>query len=160
MTDVDAAVFRQLCGRFATGVVIVTTSAEDGRPVGMTANSFASVSLDPPLVSVNVDQGADMHRHLARATHFAINILESRQEALSRRFAGEHADRFEGVGYRAGETGLPLLDGVLATIECDLCTRFEAGDHTIVVGRVIGGSTADGRPLLYYRGGYFDLAPA
>lgn len=160
MTNLDAAVFRQLCGRFATGVVIVTTAGEDGHPVGMTANSFTSVSLDPPLVSVNVDHRADMHRHLAGASSFAINILESRQETLSRRFAGEHADRFEGVGYRLGETGLPLLDGVLAALECDIHARFEAGDHTIVVGRVVGGSTGDGRPLLYYRGGYLDRPPA
>lgn len=160
MTDLDAAVFRQLCGRFATGVVIVTTIGEDGRPTGMTANSFTSVSLDPPLVSVNVDHRADMHRHLAGATRFAVNILESRQEALSRRFAGEHADRFDGIGYRIGEGGLPLLDGALATIECELHTRFEAGDHTIVVGRVVAGATGKGRPLLYYRGGYYDLPPA
>lgn len=160
MTDVDAAVFRQLCGRFATGIVVVTTAGEDGRPVGMTANSFTSVSLDPPLVSVNVDHRAEMHRHLARASAFAVNVLESRQETLSRRFAGEHADRFEGVGYRLGETGLPLLDGVLATLECDIHARFEVGDHTIVVGRVVGGRTGDGQPLLYYRGGYFDRPPA
>jgi len=160
MTNVDAAVFRQLCGRFATGVVILTTTGEDGHPVGMTANTFTSVSLEPPLVSVNVDHLADMHRHLARASSFAINVLESRQEALSRRFAGEHANRFEGVGYRLGKTGLPLLDGVLATLECDIHARFEAGDHTIIVGRVVGGSTGDGRPLLYYRGGYFDHPPA
>jgi flavin reductase (DIM6/NTAB) family NADH-FMN oxidoreductase RutF len=159
MTDVDAAVFRQLCGRFATGVVIVTTNAENGQPVGMTANSFTSVSLDPPLVSVNVDHRADMHRHLAGASRFAINILEGRQEALSRRFAGEHADRFEGVGYRIGDAGLPLLVGVLGTLECDVHARFEAGDHTIVVGRVVAGTTGEGRPLLYYRGGYYDAPP-
>jgi flavin reductase (DIM6/NTAB) family NADH-FMN oxidoreductase RutF len=159
MTDVAAEVFRQLCGRFATGVTVVTAVAEDGRPVGMTANSFTSVSLDPPLVSVNIDHQADMHRHLARAERFAINVLESRQEALSQRFAEELADRFDGVGYRRSELGLPLLDHVLATIECLVHARFEVGDHTIVVGRVIGGSTAKGRPLFYYRGGYFDSPP-
>jgi flavin reductase (DIM6/NTAB) family NADH-FMN oxidoreductase RutF len=160
MTDVDAALFRQLCGRFATGVAVITARAEDGRPVGMTASSFTSVSLDPPLVSVNIDHGADMHRHLARANRFAINVLESRQEALSRRFAGEHADRFDGEAYRRSVLGLPLLDDVLATIECEVQARFEAGDHTIVVGRVVGGSTAEGHPLLYYRGGYFDMPSA
>jgi flavin reductase (DIM6/NTAB) family NADH-FMN oxidoreductase RutF len=160
MTNVDAAVFRQLCGRFATGVVIVTALADDDRPVGMTANSFTSVSLDPPLVSVSVDHQADMHGHLVRGGRFAINVLESRQETLSRRFATDHPDRFVGIGWHAGEGGVPLLEGTLATIECETHTRFEAGDHTIFVGRVVGGATSEGRPLLYYRGGYYDLAPA
>jgi flavin reductase (DIM6/NTAB) family NADH-FMN oxidoreductase RutF len=160
MTNVDAAVFRQLCGRFATGVVIVTTLAEDESPAGMTANSFTSLSLDPPLVSVSVDHRADMHRHLARASRFAINVLERRQEALSRRFAADHPDRFGGVGYHPGTGGVPLLEGVLATIECESHARFEAGDHTIFVGRVVGGDTSEGHPLLYYRGGYYDVPPA
>jgi len=154
---IDTAVFRQLCGRFPTGVVVLTTTADDGRPVGMTANSFTSVSLDPPLVSINVDHHAAMHRHMARAERFALNVLESRQEALSRRFAGELPDRFDGVGFSLSERGLPLLHGVLATLECTRHTAFEAGDHTIVVGEVTAGSVGDGRPLLYYRGGYYDL---
>lgn len=160
MHSVDDAVFRQLCGRFATGVVVVTTRSEDGHPVGMTANSFTSVSLDPPLVSVNIDRAAAMHRHLGQATHFAINVLERRQEVVSRRFADDHVDRFEGLGHRPGETGMPLLDGALAVIECEVHARLEVGDHTIVVGRVVAGRTGEGRPLLYYRGGYFDLPPS
>jgi len=154
---IDSAVFRQLCGHFPSGVVVVTTTTEDGRPVGMTANSFTSVSLEPPLVSVNVDHRAAMHRYMARATRFALNVLESRQEAVSRRFAEEHPDRFDGVGYRMSEGGLPLLDGALATLECFRHTAFEAGDHTIVVGEVTGGQVGEGRPLLYYRGGYYDF---
>lgn len=154
---IDGAVFRELCGRFPTGVVVITTTTDDGRPVGMTANSFTSVSLDPPLVSVNVDHQAAMHRHMAGAKRFAINVLESRQEALSRRFAEEHPDRFDGVGYRMSEGGLPLLDGALAVLECARHTAFEAGDHTIVIGEVTGGQVGEGRPLLYYRGGYYDL---
>jgi len=154
---IDGAVFRQLCGRFPTGVVVITTTMNDGRPVGMTANSFTSVSLEPPLVSVNVDHHAAMHCHMAGAQRFAINILESRQEALSRRFAEEHPDRFDGVGYRLSEGGLPLLDGALAILECARHTAFEAGDHTIVIGEVTGGQVGEGRPLLYYRGGYYDL---
>ena len=154
---IDGAVFRELCGRFPTGVVVITTTMDDGRPVGMTANSFTSVSLDPPLVSVNVDHHAAMHRHMAGAKRFAINVLESRQEALSRRFAEEHPDRFDGVGYRLSEGGLPLLEGALAILECARHTAFEAGDHTIVIGEVTGGQVGEGRPLLYYRGGYYDL---
>ena len=155
--SIDAAVFRQLCGRFPTGVVVVTTTMDDGRPVGMTANSFTSVSLTPPLVSVNVDQHAAMHQHMARAERFAINILESKQEALSRRFAEEHPDRFDGVGYHLSDWGYPHLEGALAVLECIRHIAYIAGDHTIIVGEVTAGSVSEGRPLLYYRGGYYDL---
>lgn len=156
MESIDAAIFRQLCGRFATGVVVVTTVADDGTPVGMTANSFTSVSLNPPLVSVNVDHHADLHQHILRAERFIINVLESRQEAVSRRFAGERLVRFDGTGYDTGPHGIPVLTGTVATIVCERYAAHEAGDHTIVIGRVTGGKTYDGRPLLYYRGGYFD----
>jgi flavin reductase (DIM6/NTAB) family NADH-FMN oxidoreductase RutF len=152
--DVDSAQFRQLCGHFATGVVIITAAGPDGAPAGMTANSFASVSLEPPLVSVNVDHVADFHPVMEQAAGYIFNVLESGQEGLSRRFAGNLAQRFDGVGYQVDDRGFILLDGVLATIACVPHTRFEAGDHTVYVGRVIGGSTAPGRPLLYYRGGY------
>jgi flavin reductase (DIM6/NTAB) family NADH-FMN oxidoreductase RutF len=154
---VDPAAFRELCGRFATGVVVVTTVTNEGHPVGMTANSFTSVSLDPPLVSVNVDHRADLHGHILHAPHFAINILESRQEAVSRRFAGDRLVRFATGDHHLGPYGLPLLDGVLAWITCDRHATFEAGDHTIVVGLVTGGRVGSGRPLLYYRGGYHEL---
>ena len=152
-TDVDPAEFRQLCGHFATGVVIITATTLTGDPAGMTANSFASVSLVPPLISINVDHAADMHAVLGQARQFAINILGTSQEALSRRFAGNASGRFDGIGYRI-EDGYVLLDGALATVTCETHASFEAGDHSIYVGRVVGGNVAPGRPLLYYRGGY------
>ena len=152
---IDSAQFRQLCGRFATGVVVITATDDDGVHHGMTANSFTSVSLDPPLVSINVDHGAAFHRVVTHAEHFAINILESGQEAMSRHFAGSEAHRFE--GYRRTASGQVVLDGVIATIECEPHALFETGDHTIVVGRVVGGEVRDGRPLLYFRGGYHTL---
>ena len=155
--DVDAAEFRQLCGHFATGVVIITAAGSDGAPAGMTANSLASVSLRPPLVSVNVDHAAEFHPVMDRAEGYVFNVLEHGQEALSRRFAGNVSQRFDGVGYKVDDRGFILLDGVIATIACVPHSRFEAGDHTVFVGRVIGGHTAPGRPLLYYRGGY--MAP-
>ena len=152
--DVDPAEFRQLCGHFATGVVVITATGPDGQPAGMTANSFASVSLAPPLISINVDHAADMHAVLGGgATQFAINILSSGQEALSRRFAGNTSGRFDGIGYRM-EDGFVLLDGALAVVTCASEASFEAGDHHIYIGRVKGGSVSAGRPLLYYRGGY------
>jgi flavin reductase (DIM6/NTAB) family NADH-FMN oxidoreductase RutF len=154
---VDDAQFRQLLGRFATGVVVITLTTPDGRPHGMTANSLASVSLRPPLVSVSIDHAAAMHDLIVRSDQFVVNVLASHQEALSRRFADPHDDRFDGVGYHAGQHGDVLLDGALAHIECVRHDTVEAGDHTIVIGRVVAGVTEDGRPLLYYRGGYAAL---
>ena len=141
-------------GRFATGVTVLTVNGPGGRPLGMTASSLASVSLVPPLVSVCVDHQALLHDAILAAPIFVVNILESGQEALSRRFADRHEDRFEGVGYHRSPEGLVMLGGALAHLECDRFTSYPAGDHTIIIGRVIGGSTGEGRPLLYYRGGY------
>jgi flavin reductase (DIM6/NTAB) family NADH-FMN oxidoreductase RutF len=129
----------------------------EGRLLGMTANSLASVSLQPPLLSVCVDREAEMHDAILRTKEFVVNILSSPQETLARRFADEHEDRFEGIGYRLSPDGLILLDGALAHIECQRQAEYPGGDHTIVVGRVIGGDTNKGRPLLYYRGGYAAL---
>ena len=150
----DAAQFRQLLGRFATGVAVLTVSAPGGRLLGMTANSLSSVSLHPPLVSVCVDHEAEMHGAILQVEQFAINVLSSSQETLARRFADEHEDRFDGVGYQLSPDGLILLGGALAHIECERYAQYPGGDHTIVVGRVTGGLTSKGRPLLYYRGGY------
>ena len=151
----DSSQFRQLCGRFATGVVVITATDQTGTHHGMTANSFTSVSLDPPLVSINVDRAAAFHEVMSGADRFAINVLETGQEAISRHFAGSEAHRFE--GFRTAARGTVILDGVIAAIECEGYTRFEAGDHTVFVGRVIGGEVRDGRPLLYFRGGYHEL---
>jgi flavin reductase (DIM6/NTAB) family NADH-FMN oxidoreductase RutF len=120
----------------------------------MTASSLASVSLQPPLLSVCVDHAADLHDLIVAAPEFVVNILESGQEELSRRFADDHEDRFDGVGYHFGPDGQVLLDGALAHIECERHAIYPGGDHTIVVGRVIGGDAGEGHPLLYYRGGY------
>jgi flavin reductase (DIM6/NTAB) family NADH-FMN oxidoreductase RutF len=144
-------------GRFATGVTVLTVNGPDDRPLGMTASSLASVSLVPPLVSVCVDHQAELHDAILAAPVFVVNILENGQEVLSRRFADQHEDRFDGVGYHRSPAGEVLLDGALAHLECDRFASYPAGDHTIIIGRVIGGSTGEGRPLLYYRGGYGSL---
>ncbi|HEX4573665.1 MAG TPA: flavin reductase family protein [Gemmatimonadales bacterium] len=157
MDGVDPAQFRQLLGRFATGVTVVTTRDRAGRPIGMTASSVASVSLAPPLVLVSVSQQHDMHAALNVAHRFVLNVLAADQEAISRRFAAEHPDRFEGIGYGETEHGLPVLEGVLATIECEKQAEMPGGDHTVFIGRVTGGTVTNHRPLLYYRGGYAGL---
>ncbi len=151
---IDPASFRQLMGRFATGVTVVTATSPDGKPSGMTINSFNSVSLDPPLVSICVDREADMHVTLTGQAGFVVNILSSDQESISRRFAENRPDRFNGVGYRLSSDGHPIIEGVLAHIECTAHDSIDAGDHSIVLGQVIGGSAGDGYPLLCYRGGY------
>jgi flavin reductase (DIM6/NTAB) family NADH-FMN oxidoreductase RutF len=153
----DPSQFRQLLGRFATGVTILTTTNPEGQPLGMTANSLSSVSLHPPLISVCVDREADMHDVILQAPEFVVNVLASPQEALARRFSDQHEDRFDGVGYHLSPEGLILLDGVLAHVVCERHTTYPAGDHTIVLGRFVGGTTSDERPLLFYRGGYAAL---
>lgn len=139
-------------------MTILTVRNGAGHPVGMTASSLASVSLQPPLVSVCVDHEAELHNLIVATREFVVNILEAGQEELSRRFADKHDDRFEGVGYHAGPEGQVLLDGALAHIECERFAIHPGGDHTIVIGRVVGGETRDGHPLLYYRGGYAALS--
>lgn len=155
---IDLDTFRSVLGRFASGVTVVTVVDPDGRDLGMTVSAFASVSLDPPLVSVCIDHAASMHGALLIAERFGVNILASEQEALSRRFAGvESVHRFEGIGYERGESGVVLLDDAVAHMECERVTQHEAGDHTLFIGQVERAIARDARPLLYYRGGYARL---
>ena len=156
--SVDPDRFRQLLGRFATGVTIVTADDGDGNPAGMTANTLVSVSLNPPLISLCIDHAADMHRTLGETSRFTVNILASDQEALSRRFAEQDTRRFDGVGFFRTEGGGIVLDGVLAYLECERVADHPNGDHSIYIGRVVGGSTSEGEPLLYYRGGYAGMS--
>jgi flavin reductase (DIM6/NTAB) family NADH-FMN oxidoreductase RutF len=157
MRGVEPPLFRQLLGRFATGVTVLTTRTPGGEPIGMTASSVASVSLDPPLVLASVDRRHDMHAALAVAAHFVLNILAADQEALSRRFAADEPDRFQGVGFHPNKHGIAVLEGVVAHIDCEQQSAIPAGDHTVFIGLVVGGSVTERRPLLYYRGGYAGL---
>ena len=156
--DIEADLFRQLLSRFATGVTVLTTRDAEGRPVGMTASSLVSVSLVPPLVSVCVDVSAEMHRVLSSSGDFVVNILAAGQEDFSRRFAAQPAEqRFEGVPWHESPSGLIVLDGVLAHVECERFADFPLGDHTLFAGRVTGGAAGEGDPLLYFRGHYGTL---
>lgn len=155
---IDKDLFRAVLGRFASGVTIVTTTDEQGRDQGMTVSAFSSLSLDPPLVLVCLDHNASVWPAFAVAEHFAINILSAAQEALSRRFASRDGDRFDGVGFARGGSGVALLDDTLASIECRVTARVAQGDHSILIGSVESGTTrGDLQPLLYYRGGYASL---
>jgi flavin reductase (DIM6/NTAB) family NADH-FMN oxidoreductase RutF len=154
---VDQALFRQLAGSFATGVTVITTGAE-GSFRGMTANAFSSLSLDPPLVLVCVDKSAETLAVLKAAGRFNVNILSSEQEQLSRNFARKEspeAHGLTGIDYRLGELGLPVLNGSLAYLECEVVEQYEGGDHIIFVGEVTHGELgASEQPLLYFRGRY------
>jgi flavin reductase (DIM6/NTAB) family NADH-FMN oxidoreductase RutF len=154
---IDKDLFRAVLGRFASGVTIVTTCDSTGRDHGMTVSAFSSLSLSPPLVLVCIDHGASVWPAFEQATHFAINILASEQEALSRRFASRDGERFDGVGFTRGASGVALLDDTLAAVECSVVSRIPQGDHSILVGSVEHGTARDLQPLLYYRGGYASL---
>lgn len=156
---IDQSEFRRVMGHFASGVTVVTSLDGSGQPVGFTANAVSSVSLDPPLVLVCIDKRSESLSSFEGAGRFAINILAESQESLSRRFAKSGGDKYVGVGYRAGTTGVPLLDGTIAHVECRVAHAFPAGDHTIFVGEVVGlGVDGELDPLLYFRGGYRSLA--
>ena len=157
MPPVEAAQFRHLLARFATGVTIVTALDPLGRPTGMTASALSSLSLDPPLLLVCVGHRAEFHKTIRQAAHFALNVLAADQEHLSRLFAATGVDHFASVPYRPGPGGVPLLDGVVAHIVCDRTGQHDAGDHTVFFGTVIGGETFDRAPLLYFRSGYTSI---
>jgi flavin reductase (DIM6/NTAB) family NADH-FMN oxidoreductase RutF len=148
--------FRNVLGRFASGVTVVTTK-HDGRDYGMTVSAFCSLSLEPPLVLICIEQSASAYTALTTAGSFIVNILSSEQEQLARRFAIEGIDRFEGVGYSRSQAGIAMLDEVVGAIECRRTTAYEGGDHTIIVGEVESGFAENRGPLLYYRGGYSQL---
>jgi flavin reductase (DIM6/NTAB) family NADH-FMN oxidoreductase RutF len=150
--------FRHALRCFAAGVTVVTTRDSGGRPSGLTASAFTSVSLDPPLVLVCVDHAAAAHPDFRARGWFAVNVLRREQEALSRRFALSGSDKFEGIAWRAGAAGLPLIDGALANLECRIVAAHEAGDHTIFIGQVEAASTEAGGPLVYFHGRYHGLA--
>ena len=155
---VDQQEFRGVMGHFATGVTVITTHDGNGKLFGLTANAVSSVSLEPPLLLVCVDRKSESHDAFGASKVFTVNILSNAQEVLSRKFAKSGADKFEGVGYQAGRTGAPILNDVLAHLECEVRHEFEAGDHTIVVGEPIElAMDQETDPLLYFRGGYRNL---
>jgi flavin reductase (DIM6/NTAB) family NADH-FMN oxidoreductase RutF len=155
MTPIDASTFRHVLARFPSGVTVVTVRGPGGRDYGMTVSAFASLSLVPPLVLVCIGDDATIAGAVAAAGQFAVNVLSEDQEALARKFAEQDVDRFDGASISRGETGLALLDGAAARLECRIVARHRGGDHTIIVGEVFGASALeDGRPLVYQRGEY------
>ncbi|HTM07710.1 MAG TPA: flavin reductase family protein [Verrucomicrobiae bacterium] len=153
----DSKELRRIMGHFATGVTIVTTKDAAETPFGLTANSFASLSLDPPLVLVCVDKAAQCYSCFVGSGHFAVNVLAEHQEEVSRRFATKGVSKFDGIAWRASAHGLALIEGAIGHIECKIVYSYEGGDHTIYVGEVLHAAGQEGRPLLFYKGKYHRL---
>jgi flavin reductase (DIM6/NTAB) family NADH-FMN oxidoreductase RutF len=149
--------FRQAAGRFATGITVATVVDASGAPHGLTANSFTSVSLNPPLVLVCIGHTTATVECFRTAKHFGINILAEDQRALSDHFARKGHNRFEGLEWHPGKTGVPLLPGVLAVMECKVHRKVAMGDHDIFVGEVVRVEITEKAPLLYFSSGYHHL---
>jgi 3-hydroxy-9,10-secoandrosta-1,3,5(10)-triene-9,17-dione monooxygenase reductase component len=155
---IDRNELRRIMGHFATGVTVVTTVSRNGALQGLTANAFCSLSLEPPLLLVCVDKKAESYPSFQESRIFTVNILAADQEDISRRFALSGGNKFEGISYRLGANGAPILNGSLGYLECELVEAYEGGDHTIYVGEVREAESIDGKkPLLFYRGGYREL---
>ena len=154
---VDPDLFRSVLGRFATSVTVLGARDAKGVDHGMTVSAFSSVSLDPPLVLACIDRTASIYPTLFETEHIGISILSEHQESCSRRFAEQDTDRFDALEIQRGAQGVPLLRDAHAHIEARIVARHDAGDHTIFVAAVERAAAFDGRPLLYYRGGYTQL---
>jgi 3-hydroxy-9,10-secoandrosta-1,3,5(10)-triene-9,17-dione monooxygenase reductase component len=150
---IEAAQFRTVLGHYCSGIAVITAMNGD-TPVGMTCQSFSSVSLDPPLVLFCATKTSVSWGGIREAGHFCANVLAEDQEELSRVFSSKAEDKFAGVGWRPGASGAPVLNDVLASIDCTIDAVHGAGDHDIVVGRVLELSGRSGGPLLFFRGGY------
>jgi len=150
----DAVEFRKVLGQFATGVTIIT-AMDDDEPTGVAANSFTSVSLDPPLVLFCVALTSTTWPRIERARRFAVNILGEHQEELCRLFAAKEVDRFAQVDWHVGVGGSPVLHDCIAYLDCEFWAEYDGGDHIIVVGRVLDlGVDHDAGPLVFYQGQY------
>ena len=151
--------FRDALSQFATGVTIVCTRAGPGRYVGFTANSFNSVSLDPPLILWSLARRSGSLAAFEGAERYAVNVLAAEQAELARRFSRPHADRFAGVAHRLGWSDAPLIEGCVAWLECRHHARHAAGDHVVFIGEVVTVERARGNGLVFHQGGFGGVTP-
>lgn len=159
-SETDSSAFRHAAGQFVTGVTVVTTLDQHDQPVGLTVNSFSSVSLDPPLVLFCLGNESDTNRAFDTGLGFVVNVLAHDQHELSRRFAATMPDRFDRVAWESGHKGMPILDDALSVFECDLFESRPAGDHRILVGEVVRVRFRESdRPALgYFRSAYISVS--
>jgi len=156
----DASEYRRILGHWVTGVAVVTARAPDGHRCGLTANAVTSLSLDPPLVLVCVERNSDTHGCILASGHLAVSMLRQDQERLARRFAAsEGGEKFAGIAFREEQTGAPVLEDVLAWVDCRLWRTYEGGDHTIFVAEILAGDAQEGAPLVFYRSGFGRVTP-
>lgn len=158
-TSIDARAFRRALGNFATGVTVITAATPDGEKVGVTANSFNSVSLDPALVLWSIDKRSGSYEVFQRATHYAVNVLAADQIDISNQFARPRDDKFEGIVHEAGEGGAPLLADCAARFQCEMYQQVDGGDHWILIGKVVAFDDLGRSPLLYHQGAYSMVLP-
>ncbi len=157
----DSRKFRKALGTFTTGVTVVTGLTPKGVPVGVTVNAFASVSLDPPIILICLDNNTGCLKAFCESERFAVNILSENQQNLSEDFAGPQEHKFKDRAFETWDSGCPILPGCLSNLECTRLNAFEAGDHLIVLGRVDRIEHADGgRPLLFYKSAYGRIGDA
>ena len=155
--SVDSKAFRNALGQFPTGVTVVTALDRKGKKIGMTANSFSSVSLDPMLVLWSVSKTASCFREFVTASHFAIHVLNANQKSISNQFASNCDDRFQNIEYLKGVDGVPVLGDYSALFQCKTEHTYEGGDHVIIVGRVTQFDNREQPPLIFHAGKYADL---
>ena len=146
--------FRAALSRFASGVTVVTTKDADGNLHGLTVSAFCSVSLEPPLILICIDKHTASHNAFQQSNHFVVNVLHEEQIHHSNQFAAPIADKFDGISYRLGIEGIPVLADALVNLECRLVNTHDNGDHTIFIGQIEKSHVADGKPLVYFHGNY------
>ncbi|NKX89058.1 3-hydroxy-9,10-secoandrosta-1,3,5(10)-triene-9,17-dione monooxygenase reductase subunit [Nocardia coubleae] len=160
---IDGRQFRNVLGQFCTGITVITALDPDGAPIGFACQSFAALSLDPPLVLFCPTKGSRSWAAIEAAGKFCVNVLAEEQQPTCARFGSREPDKFAGVPWHTSDLGVPVLDGSLATIECTVDSVVDGGDHYIVIGCVQAltesESTTNGRPLLFYRGQYTGIEP-
>jgi flavin reductase (DIM6/NTAB) family NADH-FMN oxidoreductase RutF len=156
LDEIDSAEYRRALGCFATGVAVVTTLDKNGRKIGITVNSFNSVSLDPPLVLWSIAEESANFQTFVDAEHYVVNVLAIHQRDICERFAARVDDRFAGLDCTAGVAGVPVLPEYSAVFECRTEHRYDGGDHTILVGRVLSFEDRKTDPLIFYRGHYME----
>ncbi|MFC7401855.1 flavin reductase family protein [Citricoccus sp. GCM10030269] len=158
LEQVDSGRFREVVGHFATGVTVISTRLGE-RSFGTTASSVASLSVDPPMMLACLNRGSATHGAVSQTGRFAVNVLSTDQAGLARAFAQKGDDKFQGVAHALGAQGMPLLDGALAALECEVTEVATGGTHTVFMGRVLSAEARPGRPLAYFRGQLGTLHP-
>ncbi len=160
-SEIDPRRFRNVLGQFCTGITVITTLDSEGGPVGFACQSFAALSLEPPMVLFCPTKQSRTWAAIEAAGRFCVNVLAEQQRAVCARFGSREPDKFAEIGWSTSDLKLPLLDDALATIQCTVASVVDGGDHYIVIGRVaaLSESTDSGRPLLFYRGQYTAIEP-